>query len=128
MPEYEITGIEEIAGRIGIQVRFQGEVCCPHGSGVKLRLKDRRVRYPRHESWGVRNTYLELERKKWLWLECQRSFWRFPGIQPRARYQCGHCRGFGTVDNESDRASVGSSGQAVYPGWELVPGEQRGEA
>lgn len=86
MPEYEITGIEEIAGRIRISVCFRGAVHCPHCRGTKLRLKDRRVRRPRHESWGVRNSFLELETKKWRCLECERSFWqRFPGIQPRMR-------------------------------------------
>lgn len=28
LAEYEITGIEEVGGRIRIQVRFKGEVCC----------------------------------------------------------------------------------------------------
>jgi hypothetical protein len=35
---------------------------------------------------------------------------------------------FGAVDYESDRPSVGSDGTAVYPGWKLVSGEQRGQA
>jgi transposase len=86
LPDYEITGIEEIAGRIRIAVRFRGEVLCPHCGGTALRMKDRRVRRLRHESWGVRNSCLELETKKWLCLGCRRIFWqRFPGIAPRAR-------------------------------------------
>jgi len=86
LPEYEITGIEELAGKVRISVRFSGEVVCPHCSGKALRLKDRRVRRPRHESWGVRHTVFELETKKWLCLDCGRSFWqRFPGIRPRMR-------------------------------------------
>ncbi len=28
LAESEITGLEEVAGRIRIQVRFNGEVCC----------------------------------------------------------------------------------------------------
>jgi transposase len=44
------------------------------------------LRRPRHESWGTRHTRLELESRKWLCLDCKRSFWqRFPGILPRLR-------------------------------------------
>jgi transposase len=86
LPDYEITGIEEIAGRIRIQVHFTGVVCCPHCEGKQLRIKDRRIRRPRHESWGTRQVALELESRKWRCLDCQRSFWqRFPGILPRIR-------------------------------------------
>ena len=86
MPDYEFAAVEEKAGRIRIGVRFRGEVCCPDCGGTKLRLKDRRVRRPRHESWGDRHTELELESRKWRCLGCKRSFWqRFPGIQRRLR-------------------------------------------
>jgi transposase len=86
LPEYEITGIEEIAGRIRIQVCFTGAVCCPHCEGKQLRIKDKRIRRPRHESWGTRQVALELESRKWRCLSCGRSFWqRFPGILPRLR-------------------------------------------
>ena len=86
LPEYEVTGIEEIAGRVRISVRFTGAVCCPHCGGRQLRLKDRRMRRLRHESWGMRQVLLELETRKWRCLECERSFWqRFPGILPRLR-------------------------------------------
>lgn len=86
LPEYEITGIEEEAGRVRISVRYKGKVFCPQCNGEALRLKDRRVRRPRHESWGMRHSVLELETKKWLCLNCGRTFWqRFPGILPRMR-------------------------------------------
>jgi transposase len=86
LPEYEVTGVCEVAGRVRIQVRFTGEVKCPHCGDKKLRLQDRRVRRPRHESWGERHTELELETRKWRCRACSRSFWqRFPGIQPRLR-------------------------------------------
>jgi transposase len=86
LPDYEITGIEEVAGRIRIQAHFTGTVCCPHCEGKQLRIKDRRIRRPRHESWGARQVALELESRKWLCLSCRRSFWqRFPGILPRIR-------------------------------------------
>ena len=86
LPDYEVTGIEEAAGRIRIQARFTAAVCCPHCEGKQLRIKDRRIRRPRHESWGVRQVVLELESRKWRCLSCLRSFWqRFPGILRRLR-------------------------------------------
>jgi transposase len=49
-------------------------------------MKDRRVRRPRHESWGERRSRLELETRKWRCLGCSRTFWqRFPGLLPRLR-------------------------------------------
>lgn len=86
MPGYEVTSVEETAGRIRIGVRFMGTVLCPHCGAAKLRLKDRRVRRPRHESWGERHSELVLESRKWRCLECARTFWqRFPGIGVRFR-------------------------------------------
>ena len=66
LPEYEVTAVEELAGRVRIAVRFRGKVFCPHCGGEKLRLRDRRIRRPRHESWGIRRCVLELETRKWL--------------------------------------------------------------
>ncbi len=86
LPEYEVTAVDEVAGQVRIKVRFKGRVSCPHCEGTKLRLKDRRVRRPRHESWGMRRCFLELETRKWRCDSCGRSFWqRFPGILPRLR-------------------------------------------
>lgn len=86
LPEYEVTAVDEVAGEIRIAVRFIGKVCCPHCGEQKLRLRDRRVRRPRHESWGLRRCRLELESRKWQCRACGRSFWqRFPGLQPRLR-------------------------------------------
>ena len=86
LPDYEVTGIEQAAGRIRIQARFKGAVTCPHCGSSSLRIKDRRRRHLRHENWGTRHSVIELETRKWLCRECGRSFWqRFPGIQPRMR-------------------------------------------
>ena len=86
LPEYEVTAVEEVDGEVHIGVRFTGGILCAHCGGSKLRMRDRRIRRPRHETWGVRRCVLELETKKWQCLECRRSFWqRFPGIQPRQR-------------------------------------------
>ena len=86
LPGYQITGIEERSGRVRISARYTGPKSCPHCGGEHLRLKDRRVRKLRHESWGVRHCELELETRKWRCHGCGRSFWqRFPGILPRRR-------------------------------------------
>jgi transposase len=86
LPGYQITGTEEKSGKLRISARHAGPISCPHCSGVRLRLKDRRVRKLRHESLGLRHTVLELESRKWRCLGCGRSFWqRYPGILPRKR-------------------------------------------
>jgi hypothetical protein len=53
LPDYEITGIEEAAGQIRIQAGFEEAVACPHCGSSSLRIKDRRIRRLRHESWGI---------------------------------------------------------------------------
>ena len=86
LPEYEVTAVEEVGGQVRVAARFTGAISCPHCGHSKLRLKDRRIRRPRHESWGVRRVVLELETRKWQCRACSRSFWqRFPGLQPRLR-------------------------------------------
>lgn len=86
LPGYQITDTEEKSGKLRISARHGGPISCPHCGGVRLRLRDRRVRRPRHESLGLRHTVLELESRKWRCQGCGRCFWqRFPGILPRKR-------------------------------------------
>jgi len=86
LPGYQITGIEERAGKVTIAVRYEGERICPHCGSQRLRIKDKRWREPRHESWGLRHCVLELETAKFRCKDCGRTFWqRFPGILPRMR-------------------------------------------
>jgi transposase len=86
LPGYQITGIEEEAGKVRISARYVGPKCCPHCSSERLRLKDKRLRQPRHESWGLRHCVLALESCKFRCQDCGRTFWqRFPGILPRKR-------------------------------------------
>lgn len=86
LPDYQITRIEERSGTLRLSARYTGEVACPECGGTALRLKDRRVRELRHESWGMRHTVLELETRKWRCLGCGRYFWqRTPGVLPRKR-------------------------------------------
>jgi transposase len=86
LPGYQITGIEESAGMINIRARYLGSPSCPHCGSQELRKKDKRWRRPRHESWGLRHTRLELESRKYLCRRCGRTFWeRFPGLLARRR-------------------------------------------
>jgi transposase len=71
---------------VRLSARYTGPIACPHCGGDRLRVKDRRVRQLRHESWGLRRSVLWLETRKWLCRQCGRTFWqRFPGVLPRKR-------------------------------------------
>jgi len=86
LPGYQVTSFEERAGRVYIAARFVGVVACPHCKSERLRLKDKRVRRPRHDSIGLRQCVLEVETRKWWCGDCRRKFWdRLPGILPRKR-------------------------------------------
>jgi transposase len=86
LPGYQITGIEERGGQVRILAQYSGPNRCPRCEGEELRLKDRRSRLLRHESWGMRHVVLQLESHKWRCQHCGHHFWqRFPGILPRKR-------------------------------------------
>jgi transposase len=86
LPGYQITGIEEAAGMVRISVRYGGTKTCPKCGSDRLRLKDKRMREPRHECWGLRHCILEVESSKFRCKDCGCTFWqRFPGILPRKR-------------------------------------------
>jgi len=86
LPGFQITDIEEESGEVRISARYSGPISCPGCGGKHLRMKDRRVRRARHESWGLRHTLLLVETKKWRCCDCHRGFWqRFPGLLPRRR-------------------------------------------
>ena len=86
LPGYQITSIEEVGGEIRISAQYAGAKACPGCSSERLRLKDKRQRKPRHESWGLRRCILALESHKFRCKDCGHTFWqRFPGLQPRRR-------------------------------------------
>ena len=86
LPEYEVTAMERTGRGVRISARYTGPISCPNCGGTALRSKGRYVRCVRHESWGTRNCYLEVEGRKWLCKECGRGFrQRFPGILPGRR-------------------------------------------
>jgi transposase len=86
LPDYQITELDRRGGRVQISVRYTGTVVCPHCQGQQLRVKDKRVRTPRHETVGIRHTELILETRKYQCRDCRRNFWqRFPGLLPHKR-------------------------------------------
>jgi hypothetical protein len=52
LPGYQVTGIEEEPGMFRISVRHEGTPSCLDCGNDRLRLKDKRMRHPRHDSWG----------------------------------------------------------------------------
>lgn len=86
LPGYQITRIGWKEGGVRLRVRQKGPLVCPKCGSERLRSKGRCERLVRHESWGVRRCYLELEGRKWQCRECGRYFrQRFPGILPWQR-------------------------------------------
>lgn len=87
LPRYEILNYE---GRreIHFYTRYRGPPPeCPRCGQTRHWIKDRFVRTVRHENWGTRRTYLDLEVRKFRCLTCGRTFHeRFPGILPWKRY------------------------------------------
>jgi len=83
--DYEIKEIEG-QNQMVVRARYTGPSRCPHCQGERLRVKDSFVRRVRHEDWGVRHCWLDLEAHKFHCRTCGRYFnQRFPGILPRRR-------------------------------------------
>lgn len=69
------------------EVRSEAAVSCPHCKATDLRTKGRFTRMVRHVNMGMRESYLELEGRKYRCNRCGRYFnQRFPGILPYRRY------------------------------------------
>lgn len=87
LPRYEITAIDGHKG-LHLHTRYRGPPQeCPRCGGTRHRTKDRFVRVVRHENWGSRRVYLDLETRKLRCQACLRTFHeRFPGLLPRRRY------------------------------------------
>jgi transposase len=85
LSDYEIKEIEG-HGEVIVKARYTGPSRCPHCQSEVLRTKDSFRRRVRHEDWGVRPCWLELEAHKFQCRVCGRYFnQRFPGILPRRR-------------------------------------------
>lgn len=86
LPLYEITAIDRRGGTIHISARHSGPICCPQCSSSRLRHKGWCRRTVRHDDWGFRHCWLQLEVRKSRCLDCGRCFrQQIPGIQPFQR-------------------------------------------
>jgi len=86
LPHYEINEIRFESGAVRISARYSGPRQCPHCGSERLRNKDKYPRQVRHENWGRRPVFLELETHKWHCQQCGKYFReRFPGILPCQR-------------------------------------------
>jgi transposase len=86
LPGYECSELGWVDGAVWIGVRRAERPVCPRCGGTRLRSKGWIRRRVRHEDWGRRRCYLELELRKWLCRECGRAFREpLPGIRPYQR-------------------------------------------
>ena len=84
--DYKIKQMK-VHGSCIFEAVYVGEVSCPHCEGKELRTKGRFVRLVRHVNLGSRESYLELEGRKYKCKGCGKYFnQRFPGILPYRRY------------------------------------------
>ena len=85
IPGFEIESISDVDPLI-IQCRFNGPVQCIHCLSSDLRIKDTFYRWLKHESLGLRRTWLYLRTHKYHCRNCSHYFNdRFPGILPYKR-------------------------------------------
>ena len=60
--------------------------CCPSCGATRQRSKGMYRRRLRHENWGLRHCFLEVEAQKWRCLDCGRQYrQRLPDLQPCQR-------------------------------------------
>jgi len=85
LPGYSIEKTRDFSPVI-IEARCRMKVSCVHCGGKKLRKKASYIRKVRHESIGLRQSYLYLKAHKFYCRTCQRYFnQRFPGIKKHQR-------------------------------------------
>ena len=78
---YQISEMEWREKSIRVKARLIQGMACPHCGSARLRSKGWFLRVIRHETWGQRRCFLELEGRKWKCLDCERQFReQFPGI------------------------------------------------
>jgi transposase len=86
LPGYQITGIDWSKGKVTISARYSGPRCCGNCGSAAVRSRGLYHRTVRHEDWGLRHCFLEVEAQKLKCLSCGQQ-WRpqLPGILPRQR-------------------------------------------
>ena len=78
---YQLTGIRREKGAVVLEARCTEAVVCAHCQSCQVRSKGVYRRRVRHEDWGQRHIWLELEARKYQCRSCGRAFrQRFSGI------------------------------------------------
>lgn len=86
LPGYKLTGVEKFGKGVRIGVRYTEPGSCPGCGCAERRSKGWCRRSVRHEDWGCRAIFLEIEVRKWLCKGCGRQDRdRLPGILPSQR-------------------------------------------
>lgn len=86
LPGFQISGTEWKKGKVTISARYSGPRSCAHCGAGTVRSRGLYRRRIRHEDWGLRHCFLEVEAQKLKCLSCGRqSRQQLPGILPRQR-------------------------------------------
>ncbi len=86
LPDLQCNGMERRGKGIRLSARYTGLRACGHCGATAVRSRGRYRRLVRHESWGVRQCFLEIEAQKLRCLSCGRqSRQRLSGILPCQR-------------------------------------------
>jgi len=86
LPGYEYIGASWVDGAARVRVKCLAPVLCPDCGSCRLRNRGLIHRLVRHEDWGMRRCYLDLELRKYRCRDCGRSFRQRPvGILPYQR-------------------------------------------
>jgi transposase len=81
LPDFQISGIQRKEGSERISARYTGPRFCAHCGATQLRNKGWVERTVRHEDWGLRHCFLQLQIPKSQCLRCGRhSRQPLPGI------------------------------------------------
>ncbi len=86
LPGYQLTGVEKVGKSVRIGLRYTEPALCPHCGSAERRSKGWCRRRVRHEDWGARPVFLEIDLRKWQCKGCERQYRdRLPGILPSQR-------------------------------------------
>ena len=86
LPDLQFNGCERQGDRVKLSARYSGARACGHCGSQAVQSRGRYRRVVRHENWGLRHCWLEIEAWKLRCRSCGRqSRQRLPGILPCQR-------------------------------------------
>lgn len=86
LPGYQLTGVEKVGKSVRIGLRYTEPGSCVSCGSAERRSKGWCRRRVRHEDWGTRPVFLEIDLRKWRCKGCGRQYRdRLPGILPSQR-------------------------------------------